>query len=417
MAEDKDRTGGLPAGGALLSEIRKTIINILEDELKELEQHSNQKKPGYTKMSETLRDRVQNVVLGEESLRWRGKLKGSFRLAESIMSTVSEAYDRLYDAVVDLKFKLVTPGLVGAGSGIFNAVFEVGLTLDPVLGLPYYPGSTIKGALRDALVALYRDEGLPDGKAEYYASLVMGSSGVKGVGVSSVYVADSYPVGCAGGGPESGPCLLLTGDVVTPHYYNGGEVVEKEYEAQPVPVVHLAIAPGTVYRLVIGVDCPLKHMYNIEGKNHLAEAREAVRILISKMLNTNRSLPEDPCSDPATIQEYAIALAVLAVRTLNTGLAARQAKGYNAFRPLDDSERLVTDSIVAFKLKIEPPQQAGSGGGGGRRSRPRPSSHGRKSYNYGRKGQRFSHKPSPYGGRPRGSYQGSSGRGSPVRDK
>ena len=414
MAVNEDRTGGLPAGGALLSEIRKTIVNILKVELKELGQHSNRKKPDYTKMSETLRDRVQNVVLGEESLRWRRKLKGSFRLAENIMSTVSEAYGGLYDAVIDLKFKLVTPGLVGAGSGIFNAVFEVGLTLDPVLGLPYYPGSTIKGTLRDALVALYRDEGLPAGEAEYYASLIMGSSGVKGVGVSSVYVADSYPVGCAGGGPESEPCLLITGDVVTPHYYNGGEVVEKEYEAQPVPVVHLAIAPGTVYRLVIGVDCPLKHMYNTDGKNHLAEAREAVRILISKMLNTNKSLPEDPCSDPATIQEYAIALAVLAVRTLNTGLAARQAKGYNAFRLLGEGERVVTDSIVAFKLKIEPPQQAGSRGGGGGKSKPRPSGHGREGYNYGREGRRPHRKPSPYGGRPRGSYQGSGGRGGLV---
>ncbi len=414
----ENRVAGLPAGGALISEIRKTIVNILEDELKELKQHSNRKKPDYTKISETLRDRVLNIVLGEDSLRWRRKLKGSFMLAENIMSTVSEAYDSLYDAVIDLKFKLVTPGLVGAGSGIFNAIFEVGLTLDPVLGLPYYPGSTIKGALRDALIALYRDEGLPAGKAEYYASLIMGSSEVKGVGVSSVYVADSYPVGCAMGSQGSGPCLLITGDVVTPHYYKGGEVVEKEYEAQPVPVVHLAIAPGTVYRLVIGVDCPLKHMYNTNGKNHLLEAREAVRILISKMLSKNRSLPrEDPCSDAGIIQEYAIALAVLAVRALNTGLAARQAKGYNAFRLLDDSERVVTDSIVAFKLKIEPPRQAGSRGGRSGRSKPRASGHGRESYNYGRKRQKFSRQPSPYGGRPQGSYQGSSGRGGLVWDK
>ncbi len=119
--------------------------------------------------------------------------------------------------------------LVGAGGPVGKIPFEVGLSLDPLLGVPYVPGSTLKGAFRHALIELSRT-GIGDCD-EKLADDMFGSQDHSGL----VGVTDAYPLF-----EEQEVRRVLEPDVISPHYPGA----EDEQEAKPVPVQFLTIAPG-----------------------------------------------------------------------------------------------------------------------------------------------------------------------------
>ena len=230
---------------------------------------------------------------------------------------------RVYDYVVDFRMELTGPGLIGTGSGLLHAIFEVGLEFDWLLGLPYYPGSTLKGATRAVAEEIL-------GKKA--ADTLFGKPGVGGwMGLYAF--APSYPIGCINGKP----CLVITGDVVTPHYYVPGRgIVESELEARPTPIQHVSIAPGTVFRFVVGVRLP-------RGRDR-AEVEDALRIAAS---DGGLKLLDSPSLTP-------IDLARLALRLLGTalmsGFAARSSKGYNVFTPVPEKSDVIDRNVVSFKI-------------------------------------------------------------------
>ncbi len=307
----------IPAGGLLLEELGTSVLEALLH--------------GKEDPRKAMRDAGLEVLLGG---KWRGRLADSMRLADRMLEEAASALRNAGYVIVVLGARLRSPGLVGMGSGLLHSVFEVGLEMDWLLGLPKYPGSTLKGALRSTVEALVGDE---------LAERLFGRSSGEGGEAGKVVVLDSYPVGCMPGG-EGYPCLVLTGDVITPHYYSGGEPVEAEYEAQPRPVQHIAIAPGTVFKLVLGV----KEDIASSLADSLLDAIKNKFNSVGDLLGSARG--------PTAL---AVALGLLAAYTMSRGFAARSGKGYNIMEPLTEEElrnNLVLD-VVSMLVRVSLPQE------------------------------------------------------------
>ncbi len=269
-----------------------------------------------------LRRKVVSGILGRDM---QEALRESVRVAKSIVEEVRSAYARIGYRTVTIDFALKSRGLVGTSSGILHTIFEVGLEIDPILGLPYYPASTLKGAARAACTLTLSGGQEGDIKEDYSRAcdLLFGRAGGFGVGHASLIVySDAYPVGCLGG-----PCTIYMGDVITPHYYKGGETVEAEYEATPNPVVHLSIADGTVFSTVVASREAI-------DTREAEEAREKIQEWIAR----NRGRQEAGVLENAlnASREHGLALvgAVFLVSAISSGLAARSGKGYNIGAPI-----------------------------------------------------------------------------------
>ncbi len=254
-------------------------------------------------------------------------LSGSMKLARELVDTVEESLRGAGYSVARLDFVLLDRGLVGAGSGVFKTVFEVGMEVDSLLGLPYYPGSTLKGAARAVCEDLL-EESLEDSCDALFGS-TKGSSRI-------IYTA-AYPIGCK---EDLGPCTVYLLDVITPHYYKEGQAVEAEYEATPVPVLHLSISPGTVFSTVVAVD------------SERAVRDERLEKLVKELSSYSTGLAQILESSPA---EAALKAGLLLLESaLTTGIGARSGKGYNVAMKLDSREGL---TLEVLRLNLKWPQR------------------------------------------------------------
>ncbi len=199
--------------------------------------------------------------------------------------------------VVDAKTVEGSRFLVGSSSGVLRTVFEVGLAWDYMFDLPYIPGSSLKGAMRASAEAL-----LGDGDLVSYLFGSEKNSRRKFAGCLEVF--DAYPVEAPNG--------LLDLDVITPHYYEGGNVKESEIEAQPIPVVHVSIAPGVKFRFIIA------HRCSEDVLKRLSEALRSIGVEAQGMG----------------------ALAALLGAALLSGVGARTGKGYGVFMLEPDSMKI-----------------------------------------------------------------------------
>lgn len=196
--------------------------------------------------------------------------------------------------VEEVKAKLVTRGIAGVQVPPWTAIFDVGMFWDPLYQLPYYPGSTVKGAVHGlffepALVmdavreALGKD--VDEVRALAKAVVLLGVSdwemdvekvvkGVKGANLDKLkesvkkeleerginlapneggwsgFVAffDAYPEGPGNDG------WLLVPEIITPHYTEAveeGEIRFAEHKAKPVPVTFLVVERGTTFAFPI----------------------------------------------------------------------------------------------------------------------------------------------------------------------
>jgi len=304
------------AGGRLLEELRRSLL--VADVTHTLDSDE---------MRKEIRKRGLEVVLAGE---WRSRLPASLELANSLLEEVATSLEAAGYDVVDLLFRLDSMGLTGVGSGVFRAVFEVGLEMDWLLGLPVLRGSTLKGAVRDALEGIVGRECIEK---------LFGAPGDDG-NIGAVFFADSYPVGCEKGKA----CLILAGDVVTPHYFLPGEgrLARAEYEAKPTPVQHVAIAPGTVFRVVAGVPGASTEDDDLDKcTRHVLDALGV----------------EKAPGVPVRLQALGAAL----YTALASGFAARSGKGYNVLLPVleDEVERGGKVSIVSMKISTSNSKKGG----------------------------------------------------------
>lgn len=149
------------------------------------------------------------------------------------LDEVKKAYSSLGLSVIDLEAKLTYRALVGASSSFGQPAFEVGLSFDPILNVPYIPGSTIKGAVKSASIL----------EKVISTELVKELFGDDSVG--RLDFSDAYPVEHGVNG------YILIPDVLTPHYSKGGNDILEEDRVIPTPIPFLSIAPGTKFRFII----------------------------------------------------------------------------------------------------------------------------------------------------------------------
>jgi CRISPR-associated protein Cmr6 len=224
---------------------------------------------------------VEGILRGEDKEKLRREIieraeKQSFdtSLPQRLTEEIKVALLSLGYRVVDVTGRVNYKAISGLSEGLFHLIFEVGINYDEILDVPYIPGSTIKGILRSNLYELTGDEG----------NEIFGDKEREG----SVIVSDAYPIG------EK----LFVGDIVNPHYYQGGKPVRTEYDVNPVPILHLAIRENVKFRFLIGVDKRAK-LGKIGEKLNVRNAVELVSLLL--------------------------------LYSMKTGLGARSTKGYNFF--------------------------------------------------------------------------------------
>ena len=120
---------------------------------------------------------------------------------------------------------------------------ENGLTLHPVYGVPFLPGTSLKGILRAWVLSQAWGSDWQEGGA--YFPALFGQGGHDGV-AAVVDILDALPV-------PSTPMFTL--DVLTPHHadYYGGDGAPLGWEG-PNPVHFLAAAKGVRFRVVVEGD-------------------------------------------------------------------------------------------------------------------------------------------------------------------
>lgn len=171
------------------------------------------------------------------------------QMNEDPLEIVNERYRRLKEAYKSMGYsfklveaKLLHRGLVGTGEGFGRLAFEVGLSWDPTLQLPFFPGSSIKGATR--VIAEAVASGEEDIEVEIEGKeirRIFGFSEKEGAGIGSIIFHDAYPV------EPNEEGLILEPDVMTPIYKDHIE----EHKASPIPIPFLAIAQGVKFYFLL----------------------------------------------------------------------------------------------------------------------------------------------------------------------
>ena len=176
------------------------------------------------------------------------------------LSEIEERAGKLGYEVVKLQAKTATRLIIGLGSAHF---LETGLMIDRLSGLPYIPGSTLKGATRAMM-----EEEAPD-----LSELLLGSEERAGV----VTFLDSYPKLREGATPRD----VYELDIMNPHYSdyysNEGEQVPGDW-LEPKPLKFLAVKPEVTFLFTVLID-----------RMRCERVEEAKRLIISGL---SRALTE-----------------------------------------------------------------------------------------------------------------------------
>ncbi len=164
-------------------------------------------------------------------------------------SLVREKLGMLEDALknagympLSLHFRFNSRAMVGKPPLPFMMLFEGGTIIDPVLEVPYIPGSSFKGLLR----MIYERMGarLPKCLSGISEASLFGSK----EGVGAIVLTDAYPDPAARAG------YLLDGDVTTPIYAGGTATPRvEEHRARPVPAQYPVVRSGVAFVEIMGV--------------------------------------------------------------------------------------------------------------------------------------------------------------------
>jgi len=158
------------------------------------------------------------------------KLKEAFKNASNLLDMQKSALLSCGYYVLDFLAATASRLIIGIASEVFGKqVFEVGLSWNPILNLPYIPGSSLKGAFRSYL------------EAEKPSLTPMLGSGSE---ASSIMFLNSYPV--------SSRWNLIVPEVTTPIYGEAKGRI-KETEAEPNPVLYPVVNKGVTFRIIVGV--------------------------------------------------------------------------------------------------------------------------------------------------------------------
>ena len=231
--------------GRLVNRLEKLKAALVEESLRNPNAWSSISIVG----SKLLIDKAQGIRIEEDKRR---VLESIVRYVKISTNKINNLLDEMKDALLScgynvrgVKIKALSRVIIGMSETFGKIPFEVGLSFDPFLNVPYIPGSSIKGAVRAGTFELLynkkRKEGLSAEDARMYADSIcqriFGDKEYAGL----IGFTDAYPV------KEGENRLLLYPDVMAPHYKD----VETELDVSPKPVIYLTIAPGTTFRFYL----------------------------------------------------------------------------------------------------------------------------------------------------------------------
>jgi len=142
-----------------------------------------------------------------------------------------------------LSVKASTKSRVAIGEPLtpLEIMYSYGTKLHPILGIPYIPGSSLKGAFKAYISLANKKCNVVD--THELLEQWFGSQERKGL----LVFADAYPV-------FEGTKLLLEPDVTTPIYADGtAEPRIEEHRARPIPVIYPVIARNVRFEIIIGI--------------------------------------------------------------------------------------------------------------------------------------------------------------------
>lgn len=177
---------------------------------------------------------IEDVVKWSKESFYKSKVK-----IYDLLNETKTALENLGYEVKDVEVRLKSRGLYGTSSNFGKLIFEVGLFFDPILNVPYIPGSSLKGAVRASYFVILRHRGYSEKDAESECNLLFGSHPA---GASWVGFTDAYPT--KAGKNE----YILYPDIMTPHYKKN---VKTELDVKPDPLSFLTVAPGTHFRFFV----------------------------------------------------------------------------------------------------------------------------------------------------------------------
>lgn len=185
--------------------------------------------------------------LQEEYATKNEGIKELLKLADThFYSGIVDALSNAGVCFIGMKMKSDTPLLVGQSEGALASIFEVGTVFDMVYGLPFIPGSSIKGTVRSFVSSLCKELG--EGTRSKCDELVNHLFGPPEGGVGEVIFFDAYPVGV-----DDGVYSIIKPDIITPHYYSGGKPIRNELEVQPNPIKHVSISEGVHFGFIVAI--------------------------------------------------------------------------------------------------------------------------------------------------------------------
>lgn len=237
--------------------------------------------------------------------------------ARAVTDEIIKALDLMKANVLVVEAELTYKGLFGSSQGLGSVALEVGLTWDTVLDLPVIPGSSFKGAVRSFCIESLVGSGLGLEDAEKQCSALLGCAGENGrVAIASFLDAFPIKVGRRGG--------LIEEDVLNPHY-NAlmNEELRTELDVTPVPVLHLCVSEGTVFRFIAYVPHRVRELTRT-GVRAVDELADELKI---------------PRVGDASVRAL-LTVAHLVGGALKLGLGARTLKGYGRFKILSHKVRI-----------------------------------------------------------------------------
>ena len=191
------------------------------------------------------------------------KIDGSFsfdRFADDALNRVQDEYVDLVTRQPDAEVRRLDASIdwrlaIGLGR---STVYETGLTIHPIYGIPYIPGSGVKGALRTFLINyVYRNDDDGDGEAEQRALQDPGFCDLFGAPERFNGVPTAYDEARRGtvifydAFPADRPTVAT--DVMTSHFqdYYGSDATPPTDDMDPNPV-HFLTVKDTTFTFLIG---------------------------------------------------------------------------------------------------------------------------------------------------------------------
>jgi len=166
------------------------------------------------------------------------KAKIPYNKINHILENTQQALLNCGYEVKSVKIKAKSFTLLGVSGTFGKLPFEVGLHFEPILNIPYIPGSTIKGAVRAGVFDLLLQKGKTREEAETECKKLFGDNEIVGL----IGFTDAYPIKEGEGGK------LLYPDVMSPHYTND---TITELNVSPKPIIYPVIAPGTEFKFYL----------------------------------------------------------------------------------------------------------------------------------------------------------------------